>query len=140
MPTRISEVMTADPSTCPGTASVVDAARVMKDKNIGDVIVLDSNDQLCGIVTDRDIAVRVVAEGKNPESIRLDEICSKDVTTVAPNDPVREAVQLMRDRAIRRLPVVEDGRPVGIVTIGDLAMEKDSESALAEISAAPPNR
>ncbi len=111
----------------------------MRDQDIGDVIVLDDGDQLCGIVTDRDIAVRVVAEGRNPQEVKVGQICSRDLTTVSPNDDVGAAVKLMSQKAIRRVPVVDKGRPVGIVSIGDLAVDRDPDSALADISSAKPN-
>jgi CBS domain-containing protein len=114
------------------------AAQMMRDEDIGDVIVID-DDQLCGIVTDRDIAVRAVADGKDPTETRLGHICSRDLVTIAPNDPAEHAVELMRKNAMRRMPVVESGRPVGIVSLGDLALDRDRNSALADISAAPAN-
>jgi CBS domain-containing protein len=94
---------------------------------------------VCGIVTDRDVTVRVVAEGRPPETTELKEICSRDLATLAPDDTVEEAVRVMRDKALRRLPILDGGRPVGIVSLGDLAVEHDPDSALAAISTAPPN-
>jgi CBS domain-containing protein len=138
MPQRLHDVMTPNPVALPGSASVHEAARTMRDQDIGDVIVVE-NHQVCGIVTDRDIVVRTVAEARDPAITTLADICSHVLTTVAPTDSVEQAVQLMREKAIRRLPVVEDGRPVGIVSLGDLAVERDPDSALGEISAAPPN-
>jgi CBS domain-containing protein len=110
----------------------------MRDQNIGDVIVLE-NQQVCGIVTDRDIVVRTVAEARDPAATSLADICSHPLTTVAPSDSIEHAVQLMREKAIRRLPVVEEGRAVGMVSLGDLAVERDPGSVLGEISTAPPN-
>jgi CBS domain-containing protein len=135
----IREVMTADPRTLDADASAGEAARLMKQYDIGDVLVLDGV-RVRGIVTDRDIVVRAVAEGQEPALVPLSSICSADVTTVAPDDSIDSAVGLMRERALRRLPVVEDGRPVGIVSMGDLALDRDPQSALADVSAAPPNR
>jgi CBS domain-containing protein len=131
--------MTKNPVTLPGTSSVLEAARAMRDANIGDVIVIENN-QVCGIVTDRDIVIRAVAETRDPHAVTLGDICSHSLTTIAPTESVDQAVRLMRDKAIRRLPVVEAGKPVGIVSLGDLAVERDPESALGDISAAPPNR
>jgi CBS domain-containing protein len=110
----------------------------MRDEDIGDVIVMDDG-KVCGIVTDRDVVVRALAEDRDPKSTKVAEICSRDLTTIAPGDPIDKAVKLMRERSIRRLPVVQGDRPVGIVSIGDLAQDRDPESALADISAAPPN-
>ena len=86
------------------------------------------------------VVVRVVAEGRDMANTRLQDICSQELTTISPDKAVDEAVRLMRDKAIRRLPVVEHGKPVGVVSIGDLALEKDPDSALGEISGAPANR
>jgi len=139
MAQSVRDVMTANPIALPATSSVVDAARTMRDANIGNVIVVD-NGQICGIVTDRDITVRGVAEGKDVSSLKLRDICSQEITTLSPTDSVDDAVRLMREKAVRRLPVVEGGKPVGIVSLGDLAVERDPHSALGNISAAPPNR
>jgi CBS domain-containing protein len=102
------------------------------------VIVLD-NGTVCGILTDRDIAIRLVAQDK-PGSTPVAEIVSDDeVLTVAPDTPLGQAVQLLRSKAVRRLPVVQQGHAVGIVSLGDLAMERDQDSALADVSAARGN-
>jgi CBS domain-containing protein len=90
-------------------------------------------------VTDRDLVIRGLAENCDPDRTTIGSICSAELCTVAPTDPVDKAVRFMRDRAVRRLPVVDDGQILGVVSIGDLAMELDERSALAEISAAPPN-
>jgi CBS domain-containing protein len=134
----IAAVMTKQPAVLESDSPVTDAARVMRDSDIGDVIVIEGG-SVCGIVTDRDIVVRGIASGKDPATTRLEEICSKDVTTVSSDTPVEEAVRLMRERAVRRLPVVDGDRPVGVVSLGDLAVERDPSSALADISEAPPN-
>ena len=126
------------PVALPGTASVHEAARAMRDADIGDVIVIE-NDRVCGIITDRDIVVRTVAEARDPATTTLADICSHPLLMVSPTDSVEEAVRLMRTHALRRLPVVEGGQPVGIVALGDLAVERDPGSALGDISAAPPN-
>jgi signal-transduction protein with cAMP-binding, CBS, and nucleotidyltransferase domain len=135
----IRDVMTSDPTTLPAATAVVDAARTMRESDIGDVIVLDDSQQICGIVTDRDIVIRTVAEGQDPSQVRLGDICTPDVATLTPGDSIGDAVRLMTDKAIRRLPIVENGNPVGIVSLGDLAVSQDPESGLADISAAPPN-
>ena len=138
MPRVIQDVMTPDPITMPATTKLADAAARMRDANIGDVMVMRDGD-VCGIVTDRDIVVRAVADGKDPNSTRLDDVCSEELTAVSPQDSVDDAVLLMCNRALRRLPVLDEGRPVGIVSLGDLAIERDPTSALATISAANPN-
>lgn len=139
MAQSIKDIMTVDPVTISQSASVQEAAQAMRDSDIGDVIVLDDSEQVCGIVTDRDLAVRFVADGKDATSTNLGEVCSRDVQVLSPEDSVGDAVRLMSGKAIRRLPVVEGGRPVGIVSIGDLAAVEDPDSALADISSAPPN-
>jgi signal-transduction protein with cAMP-binding, CBS, and nucleotidyltransferase domain len=139
MPQKIRDVMTIDPTTISVSATLVEAARAMRDQEIGDVVVLDDSGQLCGIVTDRDVAVRAVAEGRDPNSTSIGEICSRDVATVTPDDSIGDAVRLMSEKAVRRLPVIENGRVAGIVSLGDLAIEQDPDSALADISEAPAN-
>lgn len=139
MTQSVREVMTGDPVAMSATTTLPDAAKAMLDQDIGDVIVLDQNDAVCGIVTDRDIVVRTVALGQNPADVRLGDICSRDLTTISPTGSAEDAVRLMRGKAVRRLPVVEDGRPIGVVSLGDLAMDRDPDSALADISAAPAN-
>lgn len=139
MAAKIRDVMTPNPIALPATSPAIEAARAMRDSDIGDVVVVDGQ-QICGIVTDRDIVVRAVAEGRDPASTPLMDICSRELTTISPHESVDKAVRLMREKAIRRLPVVEDQRPVGIVSIGDLALERDPKSVLGNISAAPPNR
>src|SRR5919106_2763259 len=138
MAQQIRDIMTANPVTLPGTSSVLDAARAMRDAQIGDVIVIE-HDQVCGIITDRDIVVRTIAETRDPATTTLADICSHSLLTVRPTDSVEEAVRLMRTHTIRRLPVVEGGQAVGIVSLGDLAVERDPSSALGEISGAPPH-
>ena len=135
----IRDVMTPNPVSIPAASSVADAARAMRDANIGDVIVLKDS-QVCGILTDRDIVVRGVAEGRDLAATKVGDICSQELTSVSPTDEVEQAILLMRDKAVRRLPVVEGGKAVGVVSIGDLAIERDPHSALGTISAAPPNR
>ena len=134
----VEELMTPDPIGLPETASILDAAQQMRDASIGSVVVLDGQ-TVCGIVTDRDIVVRGVAASRDPGSTTLADICSRELTTLSPEDRVGTAVQLMREHAVRRLPVVKQGRAVGILTLGDLAIEEDEKSALADVSAAPPN-
>jgi CBS domain-containing protein len=135
----VRDVMTLMVTTLPESASVGDAARAMRDANIGDVLVM-KNGSLCGIVTDRDLVVRAIAAGREATSTTLADICSEELTTVSPTDNIDHAVQLMRQKALRRLPVVENGHAIGIVSLGDLAQNRDPHSALGEISAAPPNR
>jgi CBS domain-containing protein len=130
------DVMTPHLVSLPSTASVHEAARAMREQAIGDVVVVE-HEQICGIVTDRDIVVRAVAEARDPATTTLADICSQTLTTVSPEDSLEQAVRLMREQAIRRLPVVEEGRAVGMVSLGDLAVERAPDSVLGAISAAP---
>lgn len=138
MAEKIRDVMTTDPRTVDSGSTVTEAARVMREADIGPVIVTEG-DGVRGIVTDRDIAVRAVADGRDPNRTEVQEIVSEQLETLGPDDSIDDAVEAMRQSNIRRLPIVEDGTPIGIVSLGDLAVERDPDSALADISAAPPN-
>ncbi|CAL9580932.1 Hypoxic response protein 1 [Streptomyces sp. enrichment culture] len=130
--------MTAGVAAVRPDASLVEAAQLMRAQDIGDVLVADG-DLLVGVVTDRDITVRAVAEGADPLTVNAETVCTPDPVCVGPDDEVATAVRLMRRHAVRRLPVVQDGRPLGVVSLGDLAVSQDPDSALAEISRAEPN-
>ncbi|WP_433501359.1 CBS domain-containing protein [Sphaerimonospora sp. CA-214678] len=138
MAQTVADVMTANPATVEANDTVSAAARLMRDNDAGGVIVTDGG-HVRGIITDRDIAIRVMADGKGPDT-PVRGASSEELTTVSPDATVDEVVRLMREKAVRRVPVVRDDRAVGIVSIGDLAMERDSRSALGDISAAPPNQ
>ena len=138
MDQSVRDVMTPNPCAVSPSTPVMEAAQIMRGNDIGDVVVLEGN-RLFGILTDRDIVVRALAEGSDPET-PVGAICSRDLTTIDSTASVGQAVQLMRAKAIRRLPVVDaNGAVLGIISLGDLAMERDHRSALADISAAPPN-
>lgn len=134
--TTARDVMTKGVVTLERDASLSDAARRMKDGDMGDVLVRKDG-ELCGIVTDRDIVVRAVAEGRDPEEVTVEEICTHDLQTASPDDDLGSIIDRMNEHAIRRIPVVEDGEAVGIISIGDLAVQVDRESLLADISAKP---
>jgi CBS domain-containing protein len=129
--------MTTDPTSVVADNPVVEAARIMKEKDVGIVPVVEGG-RLVGTVTDRDIAVRVVAEGKDPHSVRVREIASTDVVTVDPQQDLDEALRLMASHQVRRLPVVEEGgKLVGIVAQADVAREandKQTGELVEEIS------
>jgi CBS domain-containing protein len=131
--------MTGDPVCLDARATLCEAAERMAERDIGDILVLDGDD-LIGIVTDRDIVVRALARHLNPEQATVSEILSGDIVTIAPDDTIDRAVELMRERAVRRLPVCSGGEPIGVLSIGDLAGARDPNSALADISTAQPNR
>lgn len=138
MARTVADVMTSAPATVEADQPVSVAAALMRDNDAGAVVVND-NGRIGGIVTDRDICVRAVAEDKGPQT-PVREVASSMVDTVGPDTSIEQAVQLMRTHAVRRLPVVQNGRAVGIVSLGDLAMERDPSSALGDISAAEGNR
>ena len=118
---RIRELMTENPKTVSSDATVVEAARVMRDGDVGLVPVVDG-DRLVGTVTDRDIAIRVVAEERDPNTTTVRETASTDPVTIGPEQDLDEALRLMAQHQVRRLPVVEeDGRLVGIVAQADVA-------------------
>ncbi|WFE94397.1 CBS domain-containing protein [Micromonospora sp. WMMD987] len=136
--TMVGEFMTTRLVTMDGDDTLTAAAQEMRNSAIGDVVVTNGDDVI-GIVTDRDIAVRGVAENRDPDRTRLGEIISRDVITVSQHDDAVAAADLMRTYAVRRLPVVDDGQLVGLVSMGDLAVEREPQSVLADISADEPN-
>lgn len=136
----VADAMTRRVVALPVDASAVDAAVAMRENDIGDVLIL-RDDVVRGVVTDRDLTVRVVAEGLDPHTTPLGDVCSEDVAAVHPTTSVDEAVGLMRSSGLRRLPVVDEQRhPLGVVTLGDFAVTREPDSALADITASPPNR
>jgi CBS domain-containing protein len=140
MTRHVRDVMSPGAATVEPMTSVARAARIMRERDIGDVLVAYDCD-LFGVLTDRDIAVRAVAEGRDPNTTRVGSLCTRPpVATLVPEDTTDYAVQLMRRHAVRRLPVVERGGcPVGMVSLGDLAAIETPNSALADISRAVPN-
>jgi CBS domain-containing protein len=138
MAQHVRDIMTADPVTVEPQTSVAEVARLMRDEDLGVVLVTDGDD-LRGVVTDRDLVVRCLSRGGDPEQTTVAGACSDELVTVGPDEDLGQAVELMREHSVRRIPVVDHGRPVGIVSLGDLAMERDPESVLGDISAARPN-
>jgi CBS domain-containing protein len=130
----VSDVMTPDPVTLPSGASVLEASRLMRDREIGDVLVVDDN-LLVAILTDRDVVTRVVAAGGDAEQLTVGEIATRGPVSVRAEQHASEAVKKMRANAVMRLPVVEHGRVVGIVSIGDLALKLEDRSVLAAVFA-----
>jgi len=136
MTKKIREVMTPAPETIQADRPATEAAQKMKEADAGMIPVL-SDGSLLGTVTDRDIALRVVAEGKDPQSTPVGEIASTDVVTVGPDADLDEALRMMAEHQVRRLPVVEDGQLVGVVAQADVAREgneKDVGHLVEEIS------
>jgi CBS domain-containing protein len=120
--TQIRDVMTSNPTTCEPQASVVDASKVMAQEDVGSIPIVESN-RLVGVVTDRDIVIRVVAEGRDPQSVTVGDVASRDLVTVSPDDDLDRALQLMAENQVRRLPIVEGDKLVGIVAQRDVALQ-----------------
>jgi CBS domain-containing protein len=123
---HIREVMTPGPETIQADRPAAEAAKLMKQIDAGMIPVLD-NGNLLGTVTDRDIAIRLVAEGKDPQATPVREIASTSIVTIEPDRDIDEALKLMAKHQVRRLPVVEDGRLVGVLAQADVAREGDEK-------------
>ena len=136
MARTVADVMTKDPKTLDEGASVVAAAKIMRDADVGTVIVT-KNDEVRGIVTDRDIVVRAVADDRDMAEVTLAEVCSPKVAVTAPDEPIDKALRTMEQENVRRLPVVEGGRAVGLVSLGDLSEVTDTGDTLRDIAQAP---
>jgi CBS domain-containing protein len=136
---KVRDYMSHPPITISAVASVHEAAQKMRATDVG-ALVVQEDGKPYGIVTDRDIAIRAVAQGLNPETTPVGGICSKELTTVSPDDNIDTVLKLMREKALRRVLVVDyEKAPIGIVSLGDLALARDRGSVLGDISAAPPN-
>jgi CBS domain-containing protein len=121
----IRDVMTSNPCSIDADKSVAYAAKMMRDEDVGLAPIVEG-DKLVGMLTDRDIAIRVVAEGKDPEQVKARDVASKQVVTIDPHQDLDEALRIMAKHQVRRLPVVEeDGKLVGVVAQADVAREGD---------------
>lgn len=121
----VSEIMTSKVCAIDADKPVAYAAKMMRDEDVGLAPIVES-DRLVGTLTDRDIAIRVVAEGRDPESTLVREVASTDLVTVDPQQGLDEALRLMAEHQVRRLPVVEeDGRLVGVLAQADIARQAD---------------
>ena len=134
---KVSDIMTPAPDGVYYSQTIGEAARIMRDTQVGAVLVVNEG-ELSGMVTDRDLVIRGLAEGEGPDS-PVGPLCSGELIGVAADADIRQAEQLMREHAVRRLPVINDGQVVGIVSIGDLAISADADSPLAAVSRAQPN-
>ena len=124
---KIKELMTVKPRTVKQGDSIVDAAKLMKGEDTGVAPIVDG-DRLVGVITDRDIAIRVVAEGRDPQSTKVEDVASQNLVTIDPQQDLDEALRLMAQHQVRRLPVVEeDGKLVGIIAQADVARHADAE-------------
>jgi CBS domain-containing protein len=138
MADTVRDVMMPSPLTVDARTTIEAAAQVMRENDIGDVLVTQDG-RLQGILTDRDIVVRAIAGERHPAATFAGECCSTEVQVVSVDDSPGRAAEVMRINALRRLPVVDDGQVVGVVSLGDLAVAEDPASTLADISAARPN-
>ena len=131
MAKSVRDAMTEDPRSIGASASVVEAARMMREQDIGSLPITD-DEKLVGMITDRDITTRVVAEAADPKLTSVEDVYSRDLISVAPDNDLEEAVRLMARHQVRRLPVVENGRLVGIVAQADIAL-RESETQTGEL-------
>ena len=137
MDARVRDVMTPGPIGVDYYQSIGEAARAMRDWGVGAVLVV-RDESLCGLITDRDLVIRAVAEARAADE-PVGPLSSGNLVGVSADADVDEAARLMREHAVRRLPVIEDGQVAGMVSMGDLALRDDPASALAELSLATAN-
>ena len=133
---KIREIMTANPASVGPEATLGEVATLMRQEDCGSIPVVEDG-RLVGIVTDRDIVVRAIAAGKDPKRTPVSEVMSADPVTVGPDGEIGEAEREMRERQIRRLPVVEDGKLVGIIVTAQIARReaaKQTGETIKEIS------
>jgi signal-transduction protein with cAMP-binding, CBS, and nucleotidyltransferase domain len=134
---RVIDVMSMAPVKVKPTDTVAKAAELMRDQNIGAVLV-DGGGDMTGVVTDRDLVVRVLADHGSPSTM-VSAVCTMNPLCLRPEDDLDAALETMREHAVRRVPVVDHGVAVGMVSLGDLARLRDPESVLGQISSAEPN-
>lgn len=130
---KISDVMTTDVMTCRPDDSLADSASMMKEMNVGIMPIVDDRDNLVGVLTDRDITVRAVAKGLDPNQAKVADFMTPSPLTVEPETNIGDAAELMADNQVRRLPVVEDNKLVGIVSLGDLAVDVGEPELIEEV-------
>lgn len=129
---KVSDVMTTEVETAQMNSTLEEIASIMKVEDVGAVPIVDEDEDLVGIITDRDIVVRCVADGKDPSDTTVEEVLSHELETIEPDADIEEAARLMADKQIRRLPVCQDGELVGMLSIGDLAVKTPHREASAE--------
>ncbi|MHC5262613.1 CBS domain-containing protein [Streptomyces sp. UC4497] len=138
MPQLVHDVMTPRVTAVAPDTPVAETAQLMREHDIGNVLVCDGN-RLLGLVTDRDITLRVIADGADPRIVDVGTVCTPDPVYVGPEEETEHAAALMRRHAVRRLPVVSAGRAIGMVSIGDLTEHHDTGATLADISRSEPS-
>src|SRR6266536_3370581 len=139
MAKSVRDVMTPSVRTVSPSQSLVEAAELMKGEDVGSVPVVEEG-RLTGIVTDRDIVTRAVAERRNPQTVKVSEVASRELVTVEPEQDLDEALALMADHQVRRLPVVEAGQLVGMLAQADVALEAKERRRSARRSRRSPSR
>ncbi|RIK42452.1 MAG: hypothetical protein DCC55_08775 [Chloroflexi bacterium] len=135
-PQQARDIMTKDPTCCLPGDTVDQVAQLMKSEDIGPVPVVENHEtkKLVGIVTDRDLAIKVVAEGRDPKQTRVEEVMTRELVTCRPEDDLQQVFQAMADHQVRRIPVVTtDGRIVGIIAQADIATRVDQPEPTAEV-------
>lgn len=130
---KVRELMTPSPVSVEPDTTVEEIATMMKQEDIGCIPVVEEDGQVAGVITDRDIVVRCIAEGKDPAECRADDIISPQTVCIGPNADAKEAAQLMGDRQIRRLPVVENGKLVGMLSLGDVAVKQHDDRLSGDV-------
>ncbi len=128
---KVREIMTTELVTVAPTATLREASRLMRDADIGDVLITAEN-RLLGIITDRDIVIRAVAEGLDTKKATVEQHMTRNLFTGLPDWDVEDAADILAEEQIRRLPVVENGRPVGIISLGDLAVQYMNDEVSGE--------
>lgn len=129
---KVRDIMTSDElATATLDTTLEEIANMMKEENVGAIPILDEDDTLAGIITDRDIVVRAIAEGQDPSSCTAEEILSEQMHTINPDAGLEEAADLMARHKIRRLPVLEDGAIIGMISLGDISVKAEEEEAKA---------
>jgi CBS domain-containing protein len=132
---RVKDIMDPHVRTVTGEASLREVARLMRDTNTGAIPVVDENGSPRGIITDRDLVVRTLASDMPPESFKAGDIATRNVVTVSPDDDAREAIRVLRKHSLKRVGVAKNGILVGMLSLGDIAMAIDPDSALADVAA-----
>ena len=136
---QLKDLMTHHVHTVPKEATVREVANTMLVEQIGLVIVNSPDGTMFGVATDRDLVVRALAKGRDVDHTKIADVCSRSVSVLGPTATIEDALKLMRDRAVRRIPIVVESKVLGVISIGDLARAKDPHSTLAQISASPAN-
>jgi CBS domain-containing protein len=128
---KVRDIMSTEVTTASPDSTLQELASMMRDEDVGSIPIVEDGD-LTGIITDRDIVLRCIADGKDPGEVTAEEIVSERLETIAPDDGIEKASRIMGERQIRRLPVVENGRLVGMLAIGDIAVKQGDERVSGE--------